>query len=165
MGVTSPGRHTRPTCTQGFTRLLKLCQKCRFNSCVRVFFIPMGSRGLKPRFVTSISHMGEMRDSDWSRPNLLRSDWLLPQCSHIDYWNMFANSFGTLKQYFEVIELNREVAYNLRDSENKLNVPLPRTNYYKNSFSYSGAILWNSLPCNLREADSLGQFKRLLKEL
>ena len=23
-------------------------------------------------------HMGEMRDSDWSRPNLLRSDWLLP---------------------------------------------------------------------------------------
>ena len=27
--------------------------------------------------VTSISHMGEMRDSDWSRPNLLRSDWLL----------------------------------------------------------------------------------------
>ena len=27
-------------------------------------------------FVTSISHMGEMRDSDWSRQNLLRSDWL-----------------------------------------------------------------------------------------
>ena len=53
----------------------------------------------------------------------------------------------------------------LRDSENKLNVPLPRTNYYKNSFSYSGAILWNSLPCNLRETESLGQFKRLLKEL
>ena len=59
----------------------------------------------------------------------------------------------------------REVAYNLRDSENKLNVPLPRTNCYKNSFSYSGAILWNSLPCNLREAESLGQFKRLIKEL
>ena len=49
------------------------------------------------------------------------------------------------------------------DLENTL--PLPRTNYYKNSFSYSGAILWNSLPCNLREAESLGQFKRLLKEL
>ena len=23
--------------------------------------------------------MGEMRDSDWSRRNLLRSDWLLPR--------------------------------------------------------------------------------------
>ena len=40
----------------------------------------------------------------------------------------------------------RGTAYNLRDTENELNVPLPRTNYYKNSFSYSGATLWNSLP-------------------
>ena len=35
-----------------------------------------GSRGQTQWVVTSISHMGEMRDSDWSRPNLLRSDWL-----------------------------------------------------------------------------------------
>ena len=56
---------------------LKLCEECRFNSCVRVFFIPMGSRGLKQWVVTSISHMGEILDSDWSRSNLLRSDWLL----------------------------------------------------------------------------------------
>ena len=39
----------------------------------------MGSRGLKQWVVTSISHMGEMRDADWSRRNLLRSDWLGPQ--------------------------------------------------------------------------------------
>ena len=77
MGVTSLGRHIRPACHQGFTRSLKLCKECGFNSCVRVFFIPMGSRGQKQWVVTSISHMGEMRDSDWSRPNLLRSDWLL----------------------------------------------------------------------------------------
>ncbi len=31
--------------------------------------------------------------------------------------------------------------YSLRDSENKLVVPHPRTNYMKNSFSYSGATL------------------------
>ena len=42
MGVMSLGRHIRPACTQGFTRSLKLCQECGFNSCVRVFFIPMG---------------------------------------------------------------------------------------------------------------------------
>ena len=36
----------------------------------------MGSRGLKLGFVTSKSHMGEMRDSDWSRAKMLRSDWL-----------------------------------------------------------------------------------------
>ena len=31
-------------------------------------------------------------------------------------------------------------------------VPLLRTKYYKNSFSHCGAILWNSPPCDLREA-------------
>ena len=58
----------------------------------------------------------------------------------------------------------RENAYNLRDSENKLDVPLPRTNYYKNSFSYSGATLWNSLPRDIRQAESLGLFNRLINE-
>ena len=58
---------------------IKLCQECRFNSCVRVFFIPMGSRGLKQWVVTSISHMVQILDSDWSRENFLRSDWLGPR--------------------------------------------------------------------------------------
>ena len=52
--------------------------------------------------------------------------------------------------------------YVLRDSTNKLNVPLPRTNYLKRSFSYRGATLWNSLPCNLRQEKSLNRFKQLL---
>ena len=29
--------------------------------------------------MTSISHMGQMRDSDWSREILLRSDWSGPR--------------------------------------------------------------------------------------
>ena len=41
----------------------------------------------------------------------------------------------------------RNTTYNLRDSDNKLNVRFPRTNYFKNSFSYSGATLWNRPPC------------------
>ena len=40
-----------------------------------------------------------------------------------------------------------------------------QTNYYKNSFSYSGAILWNKLPCNVRQAESLNKFKRLGKQV
>ena len=50
-------------------------------------------------------------------------------------------------------------SYNLRDSEN---IPLPRTNYYKNSFVCSGAVLWNSLPSAARQATSLNNFRRLL---
>ena len=53
-------------------------------------------------------------------------------------------------------------SYNLRDSDNKLAIPLPRTNYYKNRFGYSGAVLWNSLPSAARQATSLTNFRRLL---
>ena len=55
-----------------------------------------------------------------------------------------------------------ETRYSIRDPVNKVIVPFPRTlNFMKNSFSYSGAVLWNSLPCDMREAKSLSQFKRL----
>ena len=60
-------------------------------------------------------------------------------------------------------------AYNLRDSDGKLAIPLPRTNYYKNSFGYSqlmgscySGVLWNSLPSAARQATSLTSFRRLL---
>ena len=58
----------------------------------------------------------------------------------------------------------RETAYNLWDPENKLNVPLPHTNYYKSSFRYSGTTFWNRLPRDMRQAKSLGLFKRLIRE-
>ena len=60
---------------------IKLCKQCRFNSCVRVFFILWGHVSNHAQiwaFVTSISHMGQILNSDWSRQNLLRSDWLGP---------------------------------------------------------------------------------------
>ena len=49
--------------------------------------------------------------------------------------------------------------YELRDSKNKLAIPMPRTNFLKNSFSYKGAILWNSLPSDVRTANSIQEFK------
>ncbi|CAH3170220.1 unnamed protein product [Porites lobata] len=48
------------------------------------------------------------------------------------------------------------------NTENKLVLPLPRTNYLEKSFFYSGAKLWNSLSHDLRSADSLYDFKRKL---
>ena len=40
------------------------------------------------------------------------------------------------------------------------NLPRPRTNYLKRSFSYSGALLWNSLPDSIRAIRSIGQFNK-----
>ena len=55
-----------------------------------------------------------------------------------------------------------ESNYSMWGSVNKLVVQFPRTNYMKNSFSYSGSTHWKSLPCNIRESGSLNQFKHLL---
>ena len=35
----------------------------------------------------------------------------------------------------------------------------PRANYLKRCFSYSGALLWNSLPENIRKVKSIAKFK------
>ena len=70
---------------------------------------------------------------------------------------------GLVPEYLSSKFVKRnETRYSLRDSVNKLFVPFPRTNFMKNSFTYSGAVLWNSLPCDVREAKSLSQFKRLV---
>ena len=58
----------------------------------------------------------------------------------------------------------RGTGYNLRNSEIKLSLPKPRTNYLKRSLSYSGAVLWNSLPKNIRMLSSLPLFKKTLNQ-
>ena len=58
--------------------------------------------------------------------------------------------------------LRSRFVYRLRNSENKLVLPQPRTDYLKRSFLYSGGQLWNSLPVDLRQASSLTDFKSKL---
>ena len=50
--------------------------------------------------------------------------------------------------------------YGLRSSNYDLELPKCRTNYYKNSFAFSGVKVWNALPRNLKEERSLEKFKR-----
>ena len=72
----------------------------------------------------------------------------------------YLNAYTLAPDYLASKFSERNTSYNLRDSENKLNVRLPRTNYFKNSFSYSGATLWNCLPYEARCAEPLRSFKR-----
>ena len=55
------------------------------------------------------------------------------------------------------------LTYKLRDSDGTLAIPQPHTNYCKRSLSYSGVVLWNTLPLNIRQSLSLNQFKSKLK--
>ena len=56
-------------------------------------------------------------------------------------------------------ERSRIAYYTLRNTGDKLALPQARTNYLKDSFNYSGAVLWNSLPNEVRQANTLSQFK------
>ena len=50
--------------------------------------------------------------------------------------------------------------YYFHNTKKKLMLPNPRTDYLKCSFSYSGGLLWNNLPEEIRTSNSLGLFKR-----
>ena len=67
--------------------------------------------------------------------------------------------------YLHELFESRSTGYNLRNSEHTLFVPKLRTNYVMRSFSYSGAVLWNELPQNVRTTCSLNQFKRAIDNL
>lgn len=45
----------------------------------------------------------------------------------------------------------------------KLSIPKPRTNYCKWSFSYIEAVSWKSLPKEIKQSNSLNEFKLKLK--
>ena len=77
---------------------------------------------------------------------------------------MYKTLNGTRPDYLRSSFVYRDNvnAYRLRNTENKLVLPQPRTDYLKRRFSYSGAQLWNYLPIDLRQAPSLTDFKSKL---
>jgi hypothetical protein len=46
-------------------------------------------------------------------------------------------------------------------SHNNIYPPRPRLELFKNSFAYTGSILWNALPQQVKSANTLSQFKSL----
>ena len=77
---------------------------------------------------------------------------------------VFKSLNGLAPEYLssKFIAHSHTTSYIFRDSVNKLTIPQPRTNYLRNSFCYCGAVLWNSLPETLRQAESLRNLKSLL---
>ena len=63
---------------------------------------------------------------------------------------------GYLRARF--VERSAITDYSLRNTEDNVAVPLPRTTFLKDSFRFSGAVLWNSLPTHVRQARTLESF-------
>jgi hypothetical protein len=64
-----------------------------------------------------------------------------------------------LKESFYKRNVTQKI-YNLRNSENDLTLPKPRTEYLSRNFQYSGAMWWNDLSSATKLADTLDCFKR-----
>ena len=60
--------------------------------------------------------------------------------------------------------LSHHQSYTTRNViKNHLAIPHPHLSIFKQSFKYSGPTLWNSLPLNITEVNSLTHFKHLLR--
>ena len=74
---------------------------------------------------------------------------------------VFKSRNGLAPEYLSskfIVRFNT-TSYTFRDSVNILTIPQPGTNYLRNSFRHSGAVLCNSFPGTLRQAESLSQVK------
>ena len=54
--------------------------------------------------------------------------------------------------------------HNTRGNHVNLNVciPKPNTNFLKNSLAYNGAVIWNSIPPDIRYSENIEMFKKKL---
>ena len=78
---------------------------------------------------------------------------------------MFKETRKLAPKYIQGLFKPIESCYEIRDIENKLALPKPRTDYLKRSISYSGPALWNSLPHQTRASHSVSNFKQSIKPI
>ena len=91
-----------------------------------------------------------LRTLDWEN---LETRWYLTKATFL--FKVLSNSAAPiLKDSFTSrnILLNN---YNLRNSQTDLTLPKPNREFPKRSFKYSGAYLWNNLPLEAKQAQSI----------
>lgn len=74
---------------------------------------------------------------------------------------IFESVFATVVHSSGIAPFKMSGKQNLRTNFAHLAVPLPRTNYLRVSFRYSGAYIWNSISQNVGQAKSLNEFAHL----
>ena len=79
---------------------------------------------------------------------------------------VFKTINGLVPSYMDnLIKISNNQHYGLRSNSTDIaHVSIPKTNYLKKTFSYSGMAIWNSLPLHIRNISSINAFKRNLRE-
>ena len=70
---------------------------------------------------------------------------------------LFKSINSPAPEYLSNLFTNRDSVtfYSLRDTDSKLAIPQLNTNYLKNSVACKDAVVWNSLPVELQQADTV----------
>ena len=100
-----------------------------------------------------------LRSLDWEN---LERRWYSARATFL-YKVLNDSAAPTLKDSF----IDRNISqnnYNLRNSQTDLFLPKPNREFFKRSFKYSGAYLWNNLPLEAKQAHSIFLFKRYIKQ-
>ena len=64
-----------------------------------------------------------------------------------------------ITEMFRTKGCNNEDTMTLRSDSNKnFKTPKPKLNMFENSLSYSGTLIWNSIPLEIRNANTIGDF-------
>ena len=93
--------------------------------------------------------------------------WLFPK--ELSEYNMMIIYFKLYKYrnidfFTNYFRLNSEVHRYETSSANRVCLNIPNSNYGYNTFYYRATTMWNNLPTNLKQLDSLYQFKAKLKD-
>lgn len=98
-----------------------------------------------------------LKDLNWSTLNIRRKK----QKAILMYKTMN----GLTPRYLQEMFTKNENIYNLRNNEQALKLPKPKTDYMRRSFVYTGAKLWNELPLNIKESTTIHSFKKAINDL
>ena len=96
--------------------------------------------------------------------NALQLDNLYVRRRKLKAQLMFKILRGNMPSYLRPLFSIHNTEYNLRNNQFKLSLPKPRTNYLKRSLSYDGALLWNSLPEEIRSLTLFPHFKKAIND-
>ena len=83
--------------------------------------------------------------------------YLIANFMYLHYYGKRPETFGN---YF--VKNDSKHSYNTRSAP-KIHIDFKRTNHGKFTLQYRGAIIWNSLPNDLKEVKSSNAFKKALR--
>jgi hypothetical protein len=78
---------------------------------------------------------------------------------------MFMQSVPQIRPILSFTPFNRANlihSHGTRGHDYNFVIPKPNTNFLKNSLEYNGAVVWNSIPIEIRNSTSLKIFKNKL---